>query len=105
MGTSKNYVLSAISALAEPACSVLAGVSARFGAFLHLAGARAVICVMPHGLHPRAHSSGCSCHPLELDQPTDVVAEVHHTDLEPRPHDTDGAHDLAAHRVLLVAEH
>src|SRR5436309_1183691 len=29
---------------------------------------------MPHGLHPRAHSSGCSCHPLELNQPAVLVA-------------------------------
>jgi hypothetical protein len=42
--------------------------------------------------------------PLELNQPTDVVAEVHHPDLEPRPRDADGAHDLAAHRALLLAE-
>src|SRR6266550_1106982 len=31
--------------------------------------------------------------------------EVHHPDLKPRPRDADGAHDLAAHRVLLVAEY
>src|SRR6516225_7287685 len=60
---------------------------------------------MPHGLHPCAHSSGCSCHSLELNQPADVVAEVHHADLESRSHDADGAHDLAAHRVLLLAEY
>src|SRR5262249_46177107 len=35
----------------------------------------------------------------------DVVTEVHHPDLEPRPRDADGAHDLAAHRALLVAEY
>src|SRR5262245_5865865 len=51
-----------------------------------------------------AHSSGRSRHSLELNQSADVVTEVHHPDLEPRPHDADGAHDLAAHRVLLVAE-
>src|SRR5215472_13286766 len=60
---------------------------------------------MPHGVHPWAHSSGCSCHPLELNQPADVVAEVHHANLEPRPHDANGAHNLAAHRVLLLAEY
>src|SRR5712671_4043444 len=54
---------------------------------------------------PRARSSGRSRHPLELNQPADVVAEVHHPDLEPRPRDADGAHDLAAHRALLVAEY
>src|SRR6266571_230767 len=43
--------------------------------------------------------------PLELNQPADVVTEVHHPDLKPRPRDADGAHDLAAHRVLLVAEY
>src|SRR5262249_51346657 len=52
-----------------------------------------------------AHSSGCSCHPLELNQPADVVAEVHHANLEPRPHDANGAHNLAAHRDLLLAEY
>src|SRR5258708_24395532 len=62
-------------------------------------------CTAPHGLHPGAHSSGRRRHPLELNQPTDVVAEVHHPDLEPRPHDANGAHDLAAHRALLVAEY
>ena len=35
----------------------------------------------------RAPSSGRSCHPLELNQPADVVAEAHHPDLEPRPRD------------------
>src|SRR5215472_5297478 len=60
---------------------------------------------MPHGLHPGAYSGWDSRQPLELNQPTDVVAEVHHPDLEPRPRDADGAHDLAAHRVLLVAEY
>src|SRR5258708_14866283 len=62
-------------------------------------------CTAPHGLHPGAHSSGRSRHPLELNQPADVVAQVHHPDLEPRPHDADGTDDLAAHRALLVAEH
>src|SRR5215469_11485415 len=37
--------------------------------------------------------------------PADVVAEVHHANLEPRPHDANGAHNLAAHRVLLLAEY
>jgi hypothetical protein len=37
-----------------------------------------------------------SRHPLELNQPADVVGEVHHPDLEPRPRDADGAHDLSA---------
>src|SRR5437899_62066 len=40
-----------------------------------------------------------------MNQPADVVTEVHHPDLKPRPRDADGAHDLAAHRVLLVAEY
>src|SRR5262249_22698557 len=57
---------------------------------------------MPHGLHP-SHSSGCSCHPLELNQPADVVAEVHHANLEPRPHDANGAHNLAAGHALDVS--
>src|SRR5262249_25462235 len=52
-----------------------------------------------------AHSSGRSCHPLELDQPADVVTKVHHSDLESRPHDPDRAHELAPHRVLLVAKY
>src|SRR5438045_3007443 len=51
------------------------------------------------------NSSGRSRHPLELYQPAHVVAEVHHPDLEPCPCHADGAHDLAAHRVLLVTEH
>src|SRR5881397_2338490 len=53
----------------------------------------------------RTNSSGRSLHPLELHQAAHVVAEVHHPDLEPRPRHADGAHNLAAHRVLLVAEH
>src|SRR5215470_14829155 len=60
---------------------------------------------MPHGLHPGAYSGWHSRQPLELNQPADVVTEVHHPDLKPRPRDADGAHDLAAHRVLLVAEY
>src|SRR5262245_39520988 len=51
------------------------------------------------------HSGRHSRQPLELNQPADVVTEVHHPDLKPRPRDADGAHDLAAHRVLLVAEY
>src|SRR5262249_49943201 len=51
------------------------------------------------------HSSGRRRHPLELNQLADVVAEVHHPDLEPCPRDADGAHDLAAHRALLLAEY
>src|SRR5258705_13882524 len=51
------------------------------------------------------NSSGRSRHPLELYKSAHVVAEVHHPDLKPRPRDADGAHDLAAHRVLLVAEY
>src|ERR1700674_4884098 len=51
------------------------------------------------------NSSGRSRHPLELYKSAHVVAEVHHPDLEPRPRHADGAHELAAHRVLLVAEH
>src|SRR5215471_13753907 len=34
---------------------------------------------------PVAHSSGRSRHPIELGQPADVVAEIHHPDLELRP--------------------
>src|SRR5262249_62390122 len=75
------------------------------GPFRRLPGGRALRCTMRHGLHPLAHSSGCSCHSLELNQPADVVAEVHHADLESRSRDADGAHDLAAHRVLLLAEY
>ena len=51
------------------------------------------------------NSSGRSRHPLEMHQSAHVVAQVHHADLEPRPRQADGAHDLAAHRVLLVDEH
>src|ERR1700674_5402256 len=51
------------------------------------------------------NSSGRSRHPLELYKSAHVVAEVHHPDLESRPRHADGAHDLAAHRVLLVTEH
>src|SRR3979409_1471852 len=60
---------------------------------------------MPHGLHRRAYSSGRGRHPLELNQAANVVNEVHHPNLEPRPRDADGAHDLAAHCALLVAEY
>src|SRR6195256_6617075 len=60
---------------------------------------------MPHGLPRWAYSSGARRHPLELNQPANVVTEVHHPNLEPRPRDADGAHDLAAHRALLVAEY
>jgi hypothetical protein len=35
----------------------------------------------------------------------ELEAEVHHANLEPRPHDANGAHNLAAHRVLLLAEY
>jgi hypothetical protein len=41
---------------------------------------------------------------LELNQSEYAVAEVHHPDLEPRPRDADAARDLAADRVLLLAE-
>src|SRR5258707_8258430 len=76
-------------------------------------GDRFEACGRPRGPFARRHtdstrertSSGRSRHPLELNQPADVVAEVHHPDLEPRPHDADGTHDLAAHRALLVAEY
>src|SRR3981189_3409343 len=60
---------------------------------------------MPHGLHRGAYSSGRGRHPLELNQAANVVTEVHHPNLEPRPRDADGAHDLAAHCALLVAEY
>src|SRR6195256_4144961 len=60
---------------------------------------------MPHGLPRWAYSSGARRHPLELNQAANVVTEVHHPNLEPRPRDADGAHDLAAHRALLVAEY
>src|SRR3981189_2891234 len=60
---------------------------------------------MPHGLHRGAYSSGRGRHPLELNQAANVVTEVHHPNLEPRPRDADGAHDLAAHRALLVADY
>src|SRR4029450_13523865 len=43
--------------------------------------------------------------PLELNQPAGVVTEGHHPHLTPPPREPDGAHDLAAHRVLLVAEY
>src|SRR3981189_1565337 len=60
---------------------------------------------MPHGLPRGASPSGRSPHPLELNQAANVVTEVHHPNLEPRPRDADGAHDLAAQRALLVAEY
>src|SRR5213592_5209849 len=58
----------------------------------------------PHGLHPSA---------LKRAQPPPARAELacgccnrgSSPDLEPRPRDADGAHNLAAHRVLLVAEY
>src|SRR5262249_59859381 len=66
---------------------------------------RATTTRMPLGPPPWTRSTRHSRQPLELNQPADVVPEVHHPDLNPRPRDADGAHDLAAHRVLLVAEY
>jgi hypothetical protein len=59
-----------------------------------------------HGTTGRASvPSLASATGSKLNQPAEVVAEVHHPDLEPRPRDADGAHDLAVHRALLVAEY
>src|SRR5215813_14155721 len=103
-GTSNNTrfrrFLSWLSGRSQRSCRGESPIGDRFDAW-----PASVLCTMPHGLHPWAHSSGCSCHSLELNQPADVVAEVHHADLESRSHDADGAHDLAAHRVLLLAEY
>src|SRR2546421_1510372 len=43
--------------------------------------------------------------PARAEPGGEFITEVHHPDLKPRPRDADGAHDLAAHRVLLVAEY
>src|SRR6266436_4690109 len=95
MGTSNNTsfrrVLPQLSERLQRSCEGEFPIGDRFDVWR--ATARS-FCTTPHGLHP-----------LELNQPADVVAEVHHPDLEPRPHDADGAHDLAAHRALLVAEY
>jgi hypothetical protein len=48
-----------------------------------------------HGLG--GSTSGRRAARLELNQPADVVAEVHHPDLEPRPRDADGVDDSPAH--------
>lgn len=58
-----------------------------------------------HGLPHATNSGGRGRDPLQLHQSADVVAEVHHADLELGPRQTDGAHDLTAHRVLLMGEH
>src|SRR6516225_5391116 len=58
---------------------------------------------------PLGHASpgkSRSARPRDPPRPSpDGYAEVHHADLESRSHDADGAHDLAAHRVLLLAEY
>src|SRR5260370_42124477 len=106
LGTSNNTsfrrVLPQLSERLQRSCEGEFPIGDRFDVWR--ATARS-FCTTPHGLHPCAHSSGRSRHPLELYQPADVVAEVHHPDLALRPHDADGTHDLAAHRALLVAEH
>ena len=51
------------------------------------------------------NSGGRGRDPLQLHQSVYVVAEVHHADLELRPRHADRAHNLATHRVLLMAEH
>ena len=43
--------------------------------------------------------------PLELNQPADVVTEVHHPDLKPRPARYQFCARSCPHRVLLVAEY
>src|SRR3981189_2556849 len=60
---------------------------------------------MPPGPPRWPCSSGRTRPPLELNQPANVVTEVHHPDLQPPLRAADGAHDLAAHRALLVAEY
>src|SRR3981189_3285820 len=59
---------------------------------------------MPPGPPRWPCSSGRTRPPLELNQAANVVTEVHHPYLEPRPRDADGAHVFAALRVLRVAE-
>src|ERR1019366_7913793 len=56
---------------------------------------------------PPANSYSCRrCrHPLKLHQPAHVVDQVHHADLHRGARDADGPHELAAHRVFLMAEH
>src|SRR5262249_6657538 len=87
-GTSNNTrfqrFLSWLSGRSQRSCRGESPIGDRFDAW-----PASVLCTMPHGLHPWAHSSGCSCHSLELNQPADVVAEVHHADLESRSHDAD----------------
>ena len=49
-------------------------------------------------------SSGRGRHPLELDKAAHVVDQVHHADLGASTRDADGAHELAAHGVLLITK-
>src|SRR5215510_1286137 len=50
-------------------------------------------------------SSGCSRHPLKLDKAAHVVDQVHQPNLHAGAHHADGAHELAAHAVLLIRKH
>jgi hypothetical protein len=59
-----------------------------------------------HRLYPRTRpQAGAAATRSSCTSRRMVVAEVHHADLEPRPRYPDGAHDLTAHRVFLMAEH
>src|SRR3972149_2210318 len=58
----------------------------------------------PFGATGRAPPSCGGGHALQHHEAAHVVDEVHQPDLHSRPHDPDGAHDLATHAVLLVAK-
>ena len=47
----------------------------------------------------------CGSHPLELHKATHVVDQVHEPDLGASARHADGAHELAAHGVLLIPKH
>ena len=49
--------------------------------------------------------SGCQRAAFEHDEAAHVVGQVLHADLHARPHDADGAHQLATHAGVLAAEH
>src|SRR3981189_679151 len=105
LGTSNNARFRAISALAERAVAAArARVCPRLGTALMPDGdARSFA-----GSHTDSTLSAFkrAQSPSARAEPTGgCCSRGHHPDLEPRPGDADGAHDLAAHRALLVAEY
>ena len=58
-----------------------------------------------HALLPMGAFNSRGHRSLQVREAADIVAEVHHADLEARACNPDRAHDLAAHRCLLMAEY